>query len=103
VNISTVPDDHAWKQAYTVATNTKDDRHFYENMGHAMETIGAREQQLLQQLADTSVTTPEFYSAIEELEAINDALYLLNAYYDATRTWAAALKSSSTDLWREAS
>ena len=82
-NISVIPDDRPWKQAYLTAINSRNDRHFYENMAHAIETLGAREHELIESAAKLPVTSPQFHLTMDELEAINDALYLLKAYYEA--------------------
>jgi hypothetical protein len=83
LRLSDIPDDRGWKKAYVTAMMTRDDGHFYENMASAMELLGTREQELLKEASEKSTASSEFRSITEELEAINDALYLLKAYYNA--------------------
>jgi hypothetical protein len=51
-------------------SSTGDDRH-------------TREQELLKEASGESTASSEFRSITEEHEAINEALYLLKAYYNA--------------------
>jgi len=79
------------------AINTRNDEHFYENMAQAMEMLGARENELIERVAEMPATSPQFHLTMDELEAINDALYLLKAYYEAQ-----ASGSYLNDSWSEA-
>ena len=63
--------------------NTRDDVHFFENMAYAMELLGIHQQQLTIAAGDKTLKSPEFWRLMEELDAIEEALYLLKAHYDS--------------------
>ena len=93
--IAKIPDDRDWKKAYLTAMTTRDDRYFYENMATAMELAGMREQELVAALKIKPPGSRQFHDMMDELEAINNALYLLKAYFES--------QADETDVLRKAS
>lgn len=82
-HISAIPNDRAWKQAYHAAIVEKDHQRLIHRIGVAREKLSERERQLMLTFSKAHQIPDNYALMMEELEAINDATYMLKALYDS--------------------